>query len=523
MKPAKGRLISPRFIALYGGALLWALAYPPLPFGLLIFVALIPMFWATRDLTLKQAFGHHFAAGILFNTLMYWWIYNVIAVGPGLVIGGGLVLLILFLSLFNGFLGWVFRIALESRLGLFLFPFFWAGLEVLRAYGQMSFPWNNLGYALGHHLTLIQNVRLIGVYGLSAMLVGINVLGYIALTQHGRRRRLALISMSAGVALLALDGSFTLRPRPGAQEAPTLDIALVQPSIPQTKKWEEGYFIEVVQKTFNTMDRSPTKLDGVDLVVLPETAIPDFLRTRREVIKGFKERSTELKAPIILGALDYLTDRKPWREYQFFNSAYLFRPGQDTLLQYNKVRLVPFSEKLPFDNIFPVINYVNLGEGDFSEGKEHILWGGDLAYAPSICYEVIYPSYMRNARRAGAKLFVNVTNDGWFGRSNAPYQHANIARFRVIETGAPMARSANTGISVFYDYQGRNLGQTRLLESTVLRRQLPLTEKPTLYLAYGDVVEGFFLLIFTMATGGLVLGYGMGYAKTAIRKRALRG
>jgi apolipoprotein N-acyltransferase len=387
----------------------------------------------------------------------------------------------------------------------------------------MSFPWNNLGYALGHHLALIQNVRLIGVYGLSALLVVINLLGFIALTRHGRKRKLALTGMIAGLSLMALDGYFTLRLQPHDSSAAKIDIALVQPSIPQTKKWEEGYFIEVVQKTFNTMDHSAAKLDGADLVVLPETAIPDFLRTRREVIKAFKERSSELKAPIILGALDYFTDRKPWREYQFFNSAYLFRPGQDTLLQYNKVRLVPFSEKLPFDNIFPVINYVNLGEGDFSEGKEHVLWGGDLAYAPSICYEVIYPSYMRDARRAGAKLFVNVTNDGWFGRSNAPYQHANIARFRVIETGAPMARSANTGISVFYDYRGRNLGQTRLLESTVLRRQLPLTEKPTFYLAYGDTIEGFFLSVFALVTGGLVLGYGLGFAKAAIRKRAPRG
>ncbi len=485
-------------LALYLGSILWALAYPPLPLGFLAFVAWIPIAWATRKLTPRRAFTENFLAGLLFNTLMYWWIYNVIAVGPGVAIGAGLVLLIVFLALFNGFLGWAFRMLCPLPFGRLAFALLWTGCEVARAYGQMSFPWNDLGYALGNYLPLIQIGREIGVYGISFLVISVNLLLDLGLHSRGSKRGVAIIAALCIPIWMATDGWMRLK-EPTPSE-PALDITLVQPSIPQTKKWEESYFLDVMQMTLNLIDDSEANLEGTRLMVLPETAIPDFLRTRRELIKGFHERSHRLNAPIILGALDFLKNPKPWREYQFFNSAFLFKPSTDTLFQYNKLRLVPFSEKLPFDNIFPVINYVNLGEGDFSEGFGHVVWGGDTAYAPSICYEVIYPGYFREARLQGAKLFVNITNDGWFGRSSAPYQHANIARFRVIETGAPMARAANTGISLFYDYRGAKLGETKLMESTLLRRRLPRHSESTFYLRHGDAMESIELTLFLILT-----------------------
>jgi apolipoprotein N-acyltransferase len=203
---------------------------------------------------------------------------------------------------------------------------------------------------------------------------------------------------------------------------------------------------------------------------------------------------------VLVGALDFAPDEKPWRKYIFYNSAFLF-PGdsaRNAVRQYSKLRLVPFSERLPFDDVFPIINYVNLGEGDFSPGKDYEIWDRRVKYAPSICYEIIYPDFARGARRRGADFFVNITNDGWFGISNAPYMHANIARFRAIEAGAPIARCSNAGITVFYDYKGRVLGKTRLNEVTVLRRKLPINTRETPYLRYGDRVEGFLAWFFVL-------------------------
>ena len=475
-------------------SLVWAFCYPPFPLGPLAFVALVPLFLATAGLDGRRAFWYNFAGGLGYNTVMYWWIYNVVKVGPALVIALGLVVLILFLSVFNGLLGWLFRFLAGRRYGLAAFPFLWAGLEVGRTKGDMSFPWNDMGYALGHWPSLIQASSFLGIFGLSLAVVACNCLAYAACTRSGKTRLVLTGAAAAIPLLLAVQGNLSLaEPEPAG--APTLDISLVQPSIPQTKKWDEHYFQDVMEKTWTTMEGgkglAPPTLEGSALVVLPETAIPDFLRSRGEVYDHLQRLARDNRSDILVGALDFIPDEKPYRAYRFFNSAFLFTSdGRDSVKQYSKLRLVPFSERLPFDDVFPIINYVNLGEGDFSPGEDIEIWSKNgVAYAPSICYEIIYPDFVRGAKRRGASLLVNITNDGWFGRSNAPYQHANITRFRAIETGMPIARCSNSGISVFYDYKGRVLGRTGLFEQTVLRRKLPLTSRDTWYFRHGDAVE----------------------------------
>ncbi|MCJ8346660.1 apolipoprotein N-acyltransferase, partial [bacterium] len=174
----------------------------------------------------------------------------------------------------------------------------------------------------------------------------------------------------------------------------------------------------VMDQTFKTMESA--NLQGSDLVILAETAIPAFLPKRPSVAKRFKRKAQLLNTSIITGSLDYRKGKHPGRPYDFFNSAFLFLPDSTRPYhQYSKLRLVPFSERLPFDDIFPIINYVNLGEGDFSPGDGYRVWGTKVPYSPSICYEIVYPSFVRAVIKEGAKYLVNITNDGWFG--NSPY------------------------------------------------------------------------------------------------------
>ncbi len=500
-------------------ALLWAFCYPPLPLSVLAFVVLAPAFLATTTLAPKRAFRLWFLAGLVYNTAMYWWIWNVIKVGPVLAVGVGLVLLILFLSLFNGALGWGFARAWQASprrrtVLLATYPLAWAGLEAARAVGEMSFPWNNLAYTLGNHPSLFQSVSLWGSYGLSAAMIATNLL-----VAHAWRRfasadspRVSPRMDAAGIAgafaataalaiplLLFLQGGLRLS-RVDDSAAPRLDISLVQPSIPQTRKWNEDYFAEVVGKTFRVMEGPSgdhAVLRGSDLVVLAETAIPDFLRSRPQLEDSLRALASALNTHLLVGALDLVVDRTPWSDHRFYNSAFLYGPAlHQPPQQYSKLRLVPFSEKLPFDGVFPVLNYVNLGEGDFSPGDGHRTWGeAATRWSPSICYEVIYPAFAREARAAGAKLLVNITNDGWFGRSNGPYQHANISRFRAAETGMPVARCANNGVSVFFDSYGRDLGRTTLMDSVVLRRTIAMPDLETPYARFGGLVDGFLLAV----------------------------
>jgi apolipoprotein N-acyltransferase len=346
---------------------------------------------------------------------------------------------------------------------------------------------------------MVQSVSFLGIFGLSIAIVLCNCLIYFALEKSGLRRWVSALA-ACGIPLwLAIHGRNALA-TPDL-DGGTMDIAMVQPAIPQTKKWDEHYFHEVMEKTWRTMEAdslsvSPA-LAGSELIVLPETAVPDFLRNDSAIYAGFFRVARKYHADVLIGSLDYSPGDKPYAEYKFFNSAFLFPgDGVDSVAQYSKLKLVPFSERLPFDDVFPLLNYVNLGEGDFSPGQGYALWGRRVRYSPSICYEVIYSDFVREARRGGASVLVNITNDGWFGNSNEPYQHAAIARFRAIESGMPIARCSNTGISVFYDYKGRIIGKTKLFEQTVLRRKLPLITRDTWYLKHGDTVESWLAWLF---------------------------
>jgi apolipoprotein N-acyltransferase len=146
--------------------------------------------------------------------------------------------------------------------------------------------------------------------------------------------------------------------------------------------------------------------------------------------------------------------------------------------RYSKVHLVPFSDRIPFDDVIPILNYVNFGEGDFVAGKEIPVYG-PFQWTPFICYEAIYGSQIREAIRKGSRMMVNITNDGWFGISTAPGQHLNLIRYRAVENGYPVARDANSGISVFIDQYGHTDQNTKLLTKRVITRKLPLRSRDT--------------------------------------------
>ncbi len=503
------------FITILLCHLLWAFCYPPFNLGPLIFVLPAIMWQASFSLSPRKAFWYHFSAGLAYNIIMYFWLYNVMKVGPAVVILLGVLLLVVALSLFNGYLGWLAVRLQKKSYGWLVFTLLATGLEVVRTSGQMSFPWSHLAYTLGHYLPFIQISSLIGVFGVSALIYLANYLGAVFLYQkhYGALKFLVLVP-----ALMLLYGVVELKLMPSGEFHSSADISLVQPSIEQTKKWDEGYFQSVMESTYGVMDEA--NLKNSDIIILAETAIPAFLSQRPEVYAEFKRRAMEYRSDLIVGSLDFKINNHPAKPYIFYNAAFLF--SKDSLKgaeQYNKLYLVPFSERLPFDNIFPLLNYVNFGEGDFSSGTEIFLWGEKFKYSPSICYEVVYPGYIRQIVKKGAQLLINITNDGWFGRSPAPFQHANITKFRAIESGIPIARCSNAGISVFYDNRGRTLEKTSLFEKTVLRKKIDVTTRKTLYNIIGTPMEWGLLLFFAALNSFWFIGWLLGKILPALRRR----
>jgi len=463
--------------------MLLALCYPPFPLGPLALAVLAPWFYVLRTANKKRALGASYLSAFLFNAISMYWLYHVGEVAPPALIFSGLFLAIAYLSLFPLLCAWVFVKIRDSRL-LFLFPVFWAGIEVLRSKGDMSFPWLSLGLTFGSSIELMQAFTLFGVFGCSALIVASNM------CLAAKKKKLAFVPLALA-AVLYIGGMFAYDENNSASDSIT--VAVVQPSIHQTEKWSRTYYDSVMKQTWNlfeTLDPS-----GVQLILFPETAIPanmhisvleyDFLQTYAE----------KNNTAIVIGALSRARGAGSEKRLNVYNSVFLFGFGYPAA-EYRKMHLVPFSEKVPFDNIFPIVNYVDLGGGDFSSGDSLAIWQPGN-YSPLICYEAIYGSILRAVKRKGAKFITNHTNDGWFKKSIAPYQHFNLVRSHAVESGIGVIRSANTGISAFIAPNGQIIEKTELFEQKILVNDMPLETRWTLYSVIGDYIE-WILFIFSL-------------------------
>ncbi|NLB64246.1 MAG: apolipoprotein N-acyltransferase [Fibrobacter sp.] len=489
------------WLALLSATIAWVLfafTYPPMVLGPGALVFLVPWIIMLHRSSKDHALFATFWSAIIFHWVMYFWIINVAKVGPPLIIIAGVFLLMAYFSFFYVVGAWFYLQLRQRRFkkipALVLFPFLWAGIEVLRSWGQVSFPWGHLGYVLGNHINLVQTLSLLGVYGYTVLILFSNLAVVYAI-----QKKKPWFLLSPVLLLLGLYAHGTWRiDREAEISTETMKISMVQPSISQTNKWTKNYFDSVMAKTWAILDTLNT--DSIDLVVLPETAIPDFITLHPKEEFRFKRYARQRNVDVLVGALNYDRNGPPPRGVHYYNSAFYFSP-QHKLVEYRKQRLVPFSERLPFDGLIPAINYVDLGEGDFSPGTELPLLS-KFAWTPSVCYEVIYPDMVRELVRTGTRMIINITNDGWFGRTTAPGQHANLVRYRSIENGMPVARCANSGISVFYNHLGQNFKNTKLYEVKAIEHHLQLRPTTTLYSKIGDAVEA---ILAYFALGSLIL------------------
>jgi len=465
---------------------LLAFCFPPYPLGPGALIFLAPWFYVLKTASKKTALASSYLGAFVFNAISIYWLYHVGDVAPPALIFSGLFLSVAFLSLFALLCAYVF-IKLPNP---FLFPFFWAGIEVLRAKGDMSFPWLSLGLVFGNSIELMQSYALFGVFGCSAIIIATNMCLATAILK--KKKRLGLVPLALAI-IFYIGGSGILADE--KTDSDTLKVAVVQPSIHQTKKWSRKYFDSVMTQTWDLFET--LEPDSVGLILFPETAIPDYINSRLTEAEFLEDYAQKNNSAIVIGALNRVwnPESKRKRKYDIYNSAFLFGFGEP-VPEYSKMHLVPFSEKIPFDNIFPVINYVDLGGGEFSPGDSLSIWQPGN-FSPLICYEAIYGNILRDAKRKGAKFIANITNDGWFYKSIAPYQHFNLVRAHAVENGIGVVRAANTGISAFILPNGKILEKTELFEQRIIVQNIPLETYFTPYSEIGDYIE-LFLFAFSL-------------------------
>lgn len=509
---------------------LFAFAFPPLPLGPAALLLLVPWFMVLDRYNRNTAIFATFWSGMIYNTVNYYWIYNVMNVdsAPSGLICLGVFLLIAFFSAYSVFAAFIYTLAKNIKFGgrawlLALYPIFYAGLEMTRTRGDFAFPWSHLGYVFGNTLESLQALSVIGIFGYTALIIASNMMVAKAiespwkLSAGDNRTKFVLAKLPLAApaliyAALLVHGNVVLS-RPEAQpfygaEAPETPLmAMVQPSIQQGEKWSKARFDSITAKTFGMVNDSVTA--GTNLIILAETAVPDHIRRQPATIRALHKLAERHNAAVLTGALDFKRNgpESP-RKYDIYNASFLFTPEDSHSYQrYIKKHLVPFSERIPFDDIFPILNYVDLGEGDFVPGKETPVYE-PFKWTPFICYDAIFGDLVREAINAGSRLMVNITNDGWFGRSTAPYQHLNLVRYRAIENGMPTARLANSGVTAFIDQYGHFDKNTEIFTDRVVSRKMQLKTRDTPYQHYGDSVETallWFFLLYLIVVASMAL------------------
>lgn len=480
--PLRGDLVA------VGSGVLLALAYPRPNLALLAWFGLVPLLLVAE----RRPFRSGFIAGLAFFALVLYWL-NVVMVTFGglhpLLSAFAWLLLAAYLALFFGAATWG-ACRLRQRLDLPFYltlPVLWVGLEFLRGWLFSGFPWALLGYSQQVWLTTIQSADLFGVYGISFLLVLVNAtLAESWLhKRQGRAGRLPRRALLICLLLVAGNygyGTWRLGQDLNRRER-TLDVALVQGNIDQALKWDPA-FQEATVANYRRLSLLADGQSPRQLLVWPESATPFYYQDDNPLSALVRQTARDSGAGLLFGSPAY---ERVGNRFNFLNSAFLLAPDGNVLGRSDKVHLVPFGEYVPLGRYLPFIHMLVQGVGDFSPGTIAPLSLDGARFGVLVCYEGIFPELAREHVRQGAQLLVNITNDAWYGRTSAPYQHLSMARFRAIENRVWLVRAANTGISAFVAPSGLVSGSTPLFETTFSNGSVGLGSRPTLYGRIGDL------------------------------------
>ncbi len=502
-----------RILAVASGVFMGA-AFPPLPFYYFLFVGLIPFLSVIeRKKGLGEINRTTYLFAFVFNLITLYWVGSWTPNADKFLMISGVALLFFnpILFLIPSTLFYFTKKIFNVRAAFYLVPFFWASYEYAYTVTEFRFPWLTLGNGLPYAKSFIQIADVIGVYGLTFLIVAINVFLFFGLQKYLKEKRLdyKYIAIAFFIFLIPLIyGHYRLKNYQPAEK--TLKVGLIQPDFDPTNKWSGGSVEEQLQ-TYLRLSKKTIK-EGAKLIVWPETALPVYLlmpgneRTLNE-IKNFCDSNDVF---IMTGIPDVIfypdsskapSDAKRTRGgksyYTSYNSVILFSPYEKEIQKYHKIMLVPFGERVPLVDVLPFLGDLikwEVGLSGWNVGKEqndfHLRGVAlnnfaskkdSVTAAGIICIESIYPDFVSEFVKNGAEFIAVVTNDSWYGDSSGPYQHKEISVLRAVENRRSVVRAANGGISCLINPLGITVKETKMFEQTAITVNVPLRKELTFY------------------------------------------
>ncbi len=473
--------------------LLLSLAFPPWNADLAAWIAITPLLTAMqREKALHRAAICGFFFGFAFFLIdLRWIIETMVSHGKFSTITAILVFISMVstLAIIPGVFSLLSVFFVNRSFDMFFVaPITWTALEYFRTYVFTGFPWDCLGYSQAYRLKLIQICDLTGVYGLSFLILmgNVSVVSFMKMLSNRSRRYVfhVCVCLSSLVVVLAYGFSRLDHFPRGIEGVETVGIGILQGDVPQDIKWDPASRSRTFIR-YKCLAEDALK-QGATFMIWPETSVPVVIGGSDITWKYATHISKKLQVPMLIGA----PFESRWKgKVNYFNSAFLVQDGELTQ-RYDKIHLVPFGEYMPLSWILPLGPGLAAREEDYSAGSKVILMrpNGFPPFSVLICYEAIFPDLARAAVNSGAKALVNITNDGWFGNSAAPYQHLAMAGFRAVENRVWLFRAANTGISAVYDPAGRLVASLPLMEQGALVYKVPrYPEAGSFYTHHGDI------------------------------------
>ncbi|MBF0490347.1 MAG: apolipoprotein N-acyltransferase [Candidatus Omnitrophica bacterium] len=482
-------------------AFLLILAFPKPQLWPLAWVALVPFLLAIDSRRFCSAGFLGLLFGFLFFFLNIGWLIYVTV--PGAIV------LSLYLAFYPALfaLGVVYFKYLPLIPRVFILSALWAVLEFLRANLFTGFGWLTLGHSQYQNLLLIQIADIVGVYGISFLMMAVNILTFeiirfVIAREHGDRSNLDEIASQRTLAmtqlkniyitsaiittLLVVSLAYGVWAFTQSKFSSTVQVGVIQPNIAQAIKWDERYMPAIMKQNLRLTDQvAQTKLD---VILWPETALPGVVGEEPGYLEQIQLKALDLKTPIVMGAIDIQNDH-------YYNSAFLIGSEGKIKGRYKKIHLVPFGEFLP---LRPVLGWLNkyIGLEDFTSGTEYTLFPAGVLehkFGVLICFEDTINDLWRNFVNSGAGFLMNMTNDAWFMDTKEPFLHLQTAVLECVMNKRSLVRAANTGVSGFIDPLGRimNLAEDKNGKKTfveaVSSASIPVNDRITFYTKYADV------------------------------------
>ena len=370
-----------------------------------------------------------------------------------------------------------------------------AVFEWLRGHLFTGFPWNLFGYTWAEMLPMIQILRLSDVYLLTLLTIIWAMTPALPILSKPSHRLIAVTVSFVTILGTYVYGVASIKPSEADQS--NHFVRVVQPNIPQHEKWERGKMLANFEKHLQLTAQQPVP-QGPTIVVWPETAM------------SFRFKENEQSFQMLVDALGQLPQgssllagylRHDQSSGQYFNSLIEIDQAGNITNTYDKHHLVPFGEYIPFQKwipLKPIVQFQGFGRGD---GPATQISQQGVKYSPLVCYEILFPGRVAS-ETTQPELLINVTNDGWYGDSAGPYQHFIKATYRAVETGAPVVRAANTGISGIIDPFGRTIDSRGLFTENIIDAKIPMVTNTK---ALSPILQHSLFIIVSLFLLGLAL------------------